>query len=144
MRRLALLLLFLAPAPLRAQAAGPAHRIRIVVYRLTTAGFDPDDSLLVAGVERGLVRALAADSLFEVVDQPGESADPARPSAQYAIIGSMVLLGAQARVDLRVVDIANVQLLARPAVGLPLDAPEAPAAAGAQLARMVHAHFADP
>ena len=141
-RALALLLL-LAPAALAAQT--PAPRIRIVVYRLDATLKEAGDSVLARGVGRALVRALNADSIFEVMDRPGAPRENAGPgaTAQYAVIGGVAALGAQARVDLRVVDIANVRLLTRPSFLIPdRNADDALARAGEELAKQIHRHFA--
>jgi len=141
MTRLLLSLLLLAPA-LEAQAPPP---IRIVVYRLQSAPA-AGDTMLARTVGRALVRSLIADSMFKVMDRPGASNEmtvPRPAPAQYAVIGSVAVKGAEARVDLRLVDIANVQLLVQPSVTIPdRSAPDAVTLAAAALARQIHQHFA--
>ena len=142
MTRLLLSLLLLAPA-LEAQAP---PRVRIVVYRLQAASTAPADTMLARTVGRALVRSLIADSMFQVMDRPGASNEmtvPRPPTAQFAVIGGVAIRGAEARVNLRVVDIANVQLLVQPSVIIPdRSAPDAVTLAAAALARQIHQHFA--
>ena len=134
--------------PLALPAVVPAQqpaspRIRIVVYKLTAG--TPKSERFAADVGRALAHALARDSMFLLMSYPGAQGDRSglRPSAQYAVLGGVVVTGLGARVDLRIVDIANVKLLALQKLAVP-DALAAYAAGdtGEQLAKLVHQHFA--
>jgi TolB-like protein len=135
------------PAALGAQGpptTAPAARVRVVVYQFTSATQDSNSAALARRVTRALVARLVADSAFEVLGRPTSAADsaPARPKPQYAIIGGVVIAGSEGRVDLRLLDIATVQMIARKTVMIPdRFAADAPTMAGRQLARLVREHF---
>ena len=135
------------PAGLGAQApptTASAARIRIVVYQFTAATHDSNSAALARRVTRALVARLVADSAFEVLGRPAPAPDSgsARQKPQYAIIGGVVIVGSEGRVDLRLLDIATVQMVTRKTVMIPdRFATDAPTIAGRQLARLVREHF---
>jgi hypothetical protein len=133
------LALFVLPAALAAQAPA-TRRIRIVVYQFTPAAQDSTSSALARRTTRALVARLSVDSAFEVLGRPDSTAR--RPRPQFAIIGSVVIQGRDGRADLRVLDLANVQVITRKTVAIEDPySPDAPILTGAHLARLVREHF---
>lgn len=134
------LALFVLPAALAAQAPA-APRIRIVVYQFTPAAQDSTSSALARRTTRALVARLALDSAFEVLGRSTDST-ARRPKPQFAIIGGVVIHGRESRADLRVLDLANVQVITRKTVAIEDPySPDAPMLTGAHLARLVREHF---
>lgn len=138
----------LSPAALGAQApqttpVPPAARIRIVVYQFTAATHDSNSAALARRVTRALVARLMADQAFEVLGRaPAGDSGRAHPKPQYAIVGGVAIVGSEGRVDLRLLDIATVQMVTRKTVTIPdRFAADAPTIAGRQLARLVREHF---
>ncbi len=136
---LVMLGLVAAVAPAWGQATPP--RIRIVVHRFTTTPNDSSHRVLADDLGRLLVRALVADPAFQVMT--GTRGPAGRGTdAQYAVIGSLVDLAGAGRVDIRVVDIAKVELVLKASVpigGAPI---ALSVTAGVQrLAEQIHARL---
>ena len=87
-------------------------RIRVVVFQFVAAPNDSSHRALASTLSRALVDRLAADPTFLVMSHPRASrAGTGTGDAQYAILGAVSELQTGLRVDLRVTDIAHVQLV---------------------------------
>jgi hypothetical protein len=112
-----------------------------VVHQFVVTPGDSTHRALAGQLAWQLVKALNADSTFLVM---GSTRDRTRPGsdAQYAILGALAVKDGSRRIDLRMVDIAKVELVARETMVMasaPL--PLAVASVAQQMARQVHDHL---
>jgi TolB-like protein len=103
-----------AAAEAQSPAAADTSRVRIVVFQFEAVPNDSAHRVLATIFSRALVRAFVADTALKVMTHPRASRDgSAAGNAQYGILGGMVEREGQVRIDLRIADIAAVQLVWR-------------------------------